>query len=523
MNTLLLAVLLALPFRELWAVDFEFTARPGENVTPICLVAKELRSQRTVRLWEDDLHGSPRPPYSTGSDVLFVAYYAAAEMSCHLALDWPLPENVLDLFTEFRNRTNGLATQCGSGLLGALAHFGLPGLDAIEKDSMRQLAIRGGPWTQDERGELLDYCETDVVALERLLPSMVRGLDLPRALVRGHYMKAVARMESTGIPIDVEKLSILRARWQEIRERLVHAVDAGYGIYEGTTFKADRWAAWLEAHAIAWPRLEWGRLALDDNTFRDVALAHPEVNPIRELRVSQSQMRLSDLAVGADGRNRCMLSAFRSRTGRNQPSNTKFIFGPAVWLRSLIRPLPGYGLAYVDWSQQEFGIAAALSGDATMLSAYTWVIRTWSLRNSVALLPSQPQNTRTVSSANSSRRACSPRSTAWKPTRLRIGSEDLLPTRENCSISIGGPTVLSGDGPMQRSTTRCCMASSTPRSVGRFMLVSTRRAAPRPHEEQTRSTALNMLRTHVRSEIFSCKGMAQRCFAWPPASPPNVG
>ncbi len=185
------------------------------------------------------------------------------------------------------------ATQCGSGLLGALAHFGLPGLDAIEKDSMRQLAIRGGPWTQDERGELLDYCETDVVALERLLPSMVRGLDLPRALVRGHYMKAVARMESTGIPIDVEKLSILRARWQEIRERLVHAVDAGYGIYEGTTFKADRWAALLEAHAIAWPRLESGRLALDDNTFRDVALAHPDVNPIRKLRVSQSQMRLN--------------------------------------------------------------------------------------------------------------------------------------------------------------------------------------------------------------------------------------
>ena len=37
---------------------------------------------------------------------------------------------------------------------------------------------------------------------------------------------------------------------------------------------------------------------------------------------------------------------------------------------SLIRPEPGYGLAYVDWSQQEFGIAAALSGDAAMQAAY---------------------------------------------------------------------------------------------------------------------------------------------------------
>ena len=41
-----------------------------------------------------------------------------------------------------------------------------------------------------------------------------------------------------------------------------------------------------------------------------------------------------------------------------------------VWLRGLIKPPPGHGVAYIDWSQQEFGIAAALSGDANMLAAY---------------------------------------------------------------------------------------------------------------------------------------------------------
>jgi DNA polymerase I-like protein with 3'-5' exonuclease and polymerase domains len=65
-----------------------------------------------------------------------------------------------------------------------------------------------------------------------------------------------------------------------------------------------------------------------------------------------------------------MISPFRSRTGRNQPSNSEFIFGPSVWLRGLVNPPPGYGLAYVDWKQQEFGIAAALSGDPNMLEAY---------------------------------------------------------------------------------------------------------------------------------------------------------
>jgi DNA polymerase I len=41
-----------------------------------------------------------------------------------------------------------------------------------------------------------------------------------------------------------------------------------------------------------------------------------------------------------------------------------------VWLRGLIKPPPGHGIAYVDWAQQEFGIAAALSGDPLMMEAY---------------------------------------------------------------------------------------------------------------------------------------------------------
>jgi len=81
-------------------------------------------------------------------------------------------------------------------------------------------------------------------------------------------------------------------------------------------------------------------------------------------------MRLLKLAVGQDARNRCLLSMFAAKTGRNQPSTTKFIFGPSACLRGLIKPTEGYGVAYVDWSQQEFAIAAVLSGDQKMMEAY---------------------------------------------------------------------------------------------------------------------------------------------------------
>jgi DNA polymerase I-like protein with 3'-5' exonuclease and polymerase domains len=60
---------------------------------------------------------------------------------------------------------------------------------------------------------------------------------------------------------------------------------------------------------------------------------------------------------------------FGQRPGRNNPGTTKWLFGPSVWLRGLIKPAPGQALAYIDWDSQEVAIAAALSGDPAMLVA----------------------------------------------------------------------------------------------------------------------------------------------------------
>ncbi len=357
-------------FREIWAVDYEYGSPRGGHPEPICMVALELRSGRILRLWEDELRELDRPPFDLGPETLFVAYFASAEMGCHLALRWQMPCNVLDLYPEFRCIVNGTPPVCGFGLGGALVQFGLDPLDTVEKDTMRELALRGGPWTDEERLQLLDYCESDVRALQRLLPAMEERIDLPRALLRGRYMQAVARVEWNGVPIDRASLDLILGHWDGIRAELVRKIDADYGIYDGLTFKQDRWRDWLGRQGIPWPQTETGRLKLDDETFRQMARAHSSVAPIRELRRSLSEMRLSNLTVGEDNRNRCLLSPFGSKTGRNQPSNTKFIFGPSVWMRSLIQAPPGRGLAYIDWSQQEFGIAAALSGDAAMLDAY---------------------------------------------------------------------------------------------------------------------------------------------------------
>jgi DNA polymerase I len=355
-------------FREVVVLDFEFAAPPGERPEPVCLVAHELRSGQRFRIWKDQF--GPEPPYATGPNVLLAAYYASAELGCYRVLGWPMPLRILDLFTEFRDRTNGLSIPGGASLLGALTYFGLDSIGATEKRELQQ-ALGSNTWQgRYTQAEILDYCESDVFALRRLLAAMLPRLDLPRALLRGRYMAAAAAMEHVGTPIDVQMLARIRECWTDIPDELIAEIDADYQVYEGRTFKTERFARWLVTNNIPWPLLESGNLALDDDTFRQMARAYPAVSPLRELRSSLSELRLNDLAVGRDGRNRVILSAFRSRTGRNQPSNTKFIFGPSVWLRGLVKPPPGHGLAYIDWKQQEFGIAAALSSDTAMQKAY---------------------------------------------------------------------------------------------------------------------------------------------------------
>ena len=218
-----------LPFKHVVVADFEFhfgghasfedANRSGERPRPVCMVAKELRSGQVWRLWEDEF--GPTAPFPTGADSAFIAYYASAEMGPFRSLGWQKPANILDLFVEFRNRTNGLTTPAGAGLVGALTYFGLDPYIVTAK-TLRLLALRGPPWSGSERQALLDYCATDTTALEQLLPAMLPRIDLPRALLRGRYMAAAAAMEWAGVPIDVPMLELLREHWDGIQDELIH-------------------------------------------------------------------------------------------------------------------------------------------------------------------------------------------------------------------------------------------------------------------------------------------------------------
>lgn len=358
----------AIPFRSIWGVDFEFRSVDGEHPVPICMVAREYRSGRVIRLWQHELAQLSSAPFDVGDDAVMVAYMAAAEISCFLQLGWPLPSNILDLYCEHRVETNGRYLQAGNGLLGALALRGKAHIQVAEKESMRRLACDQQSWSPDEKRALLDYCESDVDGLCALLDCM--DIAWPYAIYRGRYMSAVARIERTGIPIDADLYDVLNQRWGDLKSGLIEAVHEHCPVFEGTTFKHDRFAAWLASNGIAWPRLASGTLSLDDDTFKSMEVQNPSIAPLRELRQTLAVLRRSLIPVGSDGRARTSLIPFRSKTGRNQPPASRFAFGPAKWLRGIIRPPQGQALAYIDFASQEIGIAAGLSGDERLVESY---------------------------------------------------------------------------------------------------------------------------------------------------------
>ena len=100
-------------------LDFEFISESGAHPIPVCMVARELISNRLVRMWQDKL--SADPPFSLDERTLFVAFYAPAEWGCFAALGWPMPARVIDLYAEFRAKTNGIPLPTGRGLLSALS------------------------------------------------------------------------------------------------------------------------------------------------------------------------------------------------------------------------------------------------------------------------------------------------------------------------------------------------------------------------------------------------------------------
>lgn len=350
-------------------MDCEYSKMAGDEPAPILAVCYDSRNESYLRYnfqLEEDVE---RLRKLLSENPILVSYSATAELSCLNVLGLSSPKNIIDLYVEYRGLRNGIGIKFS--LLSAASFFNIETITEEQKDKLREIAINR-PQNEEELEVLFKYCEEDVRVTKEVFLKMKDSIDYPRAYFRGEYIKAITRVESNGVPIDINLFNKLERNWELIKKRLIEKYDSVFGFYDQKgRFQTKKFEAYIINNRLKWPRnIVSGRLKVDDQTFKDQCKVYPYLEPIRQLRDILGQMRLKGLEIGSDNRNRTSLRAFASKTGRNQPSSKKNIFSAAAWMRKLVVVPPSKILAYLDYEQQEFGIAACLSGDKNMKRAY---------------------------------------------------------------------------------------------------------------------------------------------------------
>jgi len=385
-----MAILRPFGITRVLKVDTEFRLDENFRQHVVCIVAHECPDGRTCRIWLDDEQAeSFELPCDEGT--LWVSYVATAELRSMLALGRQLPKRVLDLYVENRwlhnlqesnDERHRKKEEKFFGLTATLRRFGCDSMGAEEKDEMRELILRGGPYTEQQKIAIADYCESDVIALDALLPKMLPIIDIPHAIARGSYVIETARIEDRGVPIDVAKLESIRARRDELILYLI-SQHPHIDVYDGKTFNQKKFETFLVRNGLAerWRKTHTGMYTSEDSYMEEMGQYFPLIEELRQLKKVVLQLQRDRFQAGFDHRARCPIWSFSSITGRNQPSagdkqkkgirsESPYVFGLPKALRFLIRPAPGMALAYIDWEQQEFAIAALMSGDKEMIRAY---------------------------------------------------------------------------------------------------------------------------------------------------------
>jgi hypothetical protein len=361
----------------------EFGLVAGDLPVPLCMVAyvldENLQHVRTIRQWRGGF--GRKPPFDIGSDSLFVAYSAWAEMTCFQVLGWKFPEHIFDQHTTYLAASNILLPhnpdeerkRPRKRLSDACRSYGVAGWERIDKEAIAK-DIGEGRWQLHGQPAVFEYCEEDVRASSELLRRQLREAEVARVLWWSNYSaKCIARIQAHGMPIDMPRWNLVLENKAAVVAELLRQLDPSsgseYPIYNAVgEWSYQRFERWLVSTGVTvWPRLDSGRLDVDGDAFR--LMYHiPGIEGLHALRDSLRVIQTAKLPIGRDGRNRPSLFPFGTATGRN--AHCRSLYNSHAGMRGfMLFPPDKIGL-YLDWRTQEVGIAAAQSGDKALIDAY---------------------------------------------------------------------------------------------------------------------------------------------------------
>lgn len=441
-------------------VDSEYGRTAEPHVTPICCaldVWEDGKRKYTADFWvwrdeeqQQALWNLLSDLAKDGATIVSFAYNAECRFFTSIGLDPLHFPKAIDLYLEYRMLGNHLAeVTYGKHLVDgkvkflkppprykqdkeelpegqsyqqiqfslASASFKFLGVqrDTKHKDLMRELCIRGGPFTEEEAQAIMQYCVEDTKHLHDLHEAMwkllkkkvgeceggVKDYELrAEQHIRADYARRSALMEDLGYPVDVpamRRLSdnipyLIRELQRDVNKQLEGVIPFKVFEWDKKTqsFKrnvklilehleaqyGDMWPERTETKQISISEEALSKMISDRHSFRPTlvdqlyrfARFQQSINGFRPPKDSEKKTIWDSL--GSDGRVRPYLGIYGAQSSRTQPAATGFIFLKSAVFRGLVAPRKGRVIVASDYGQQEFLVAAILSGDKKMLEAY---------------------------------------------------------------------------------------------------------------------------------------------------------
>ena len=367
--------------------DSEFDAKKGRGEIPgfpICICAIEIDENNQIIKHRLRAPYPSRPPWDRGTPYLTAGFALGAEAGSfmHAFPKWPFPTPAIDLYAEYMvihnsemvKAADGGSKQPGPSLIQACRRYGVPTMDPVYKEEMRNLAFSKIDHTPEDITKLEDYClEDDCASTLRLFFKMLPYLDLLRAPLRGAFMMEIERIRWRGKPIDTilyqETKQYAPLILPKMREDLNRKL--GAEVYFAGVFKRRTMLRLMRQHNIPIPiDPKTGKESCATKLIKPMIETYPLLKDYYEDKRMIDAIKNLKLEIGSDGRARCWLNPFGTKTGRNNPSTNRELLGLPHTMRSFMKPGPGMAIAQVDIGNEEIGIAAGISGDPVLMADY---------------------------------------------------------------------------------------------------------------------------------------------------------
>ena len=393
-------------------IYFDFEYRNAEVVSELVLVALK-NSKDTKDSYLFDLRTTEdreifKKYYKDHEGEVWCCFNGLADLTCLLALGLDIRElKFIDAMTESRmiSLTHPDYLLFEQNLLTTLKGFGIINpcqydLAKDLKESSRDLILLNKVYEEEQWTQICAYALEDVIHLPKLMNKIATvhndiedGTVINHMLHRGEFSKAttVLNFKAKGYPINVERLSSIYGNADRIRLRMITEINTQYGDKEHPIYRfvpdnskstQGRWAfnntefSWLiteKLKILDWGRTPSGMLNLQKDYLDEKCGSIPLLLNLNLTRKTLTALSKDNITGRLKGKHiRAEPFIFAQKTGRCSPKPTKgFILNMTPWLRSaLIHPSAGEAFIGIDWSQQEIGIAAVLSGDENLLEVY---------------------------------------------------------------------------------------------------------------------------------------------------------